>query len=79
MMLRRPQSVRNNYGVHKTTLTCVQIKGQNNINSSTIKTPLFSSDEREKTGVLRGYCRVKGPTCILGLGPESRTEWSEKK
>ena len=79
MKPRRPQSVKNNYGVHKMTLTRVQIKGQNNINAWTIKTPLFSSDEREKTGVLRGYCRVKGPKCILGLGPGPRTEWSEEK
>ena len=75
----RPQSVKKNYGVHKTTLTRVQIKGQNNINAWTIKIPLFSSDQREKIGVLRSYCRVKGPKCILGLGPGPRTEWSEEK
>ena len=29
-----------------------------------------SSNEREKTGVLRGNCRDKGPNYLLGLGRE---------
>jgi len=33
----------------------------------------FPSDEREKTGVLRGYFGVKSPNHILGLGPGPRT------
>ena len=54
-------------------LSRVQVKEQNNINAKKIKTPLFSSDERKKNGVLRVYCRVKGPNHLLGLGPWLRT------
>ena len=70
MTPRGLRSVSGSNGAHKTALSYVQIKWQNNISAQKIKTLLFSSDERKKTGVLRGYCRVKGPNHILGLGRE---------
>ena len=66
-------------GIHGSGYNCHpyprgQIKGQNNISTWKIKTPLFSSNKKEKIGVLRGYCRVKSPNGILGLGPWALTE-----
>ena len=61
-------SVNSNHGMRKMALSCVQIKGQNNINAWKVKTPIFSSNEWEKIRVLMGYCRVKDPDNVLGLG-----------
>ena len=64
MRYRRLRSVRNGYETREATFSCVKIKEKCGINYPKVETPFFSSDRREKTGVLRGYCRNKGPKNI---------------
>ena len=60
MRHRGLRSVRNSYGTHKATFSSVEIKETYGINYPKSKPRFFSLDRREKTEVLRGYCRVKG-------------------
>ena len=66
----RLRSVRNSYETRKATFSSVEIKETYVINYPKSKPHFFSSDKKEKTGVLRGYCRDEGPKNIcwaLGL------------
>ena len=70
MRYRGLQSVKNNYGTCKATFSPVEIKETYGFNYPKSKPHFFSLDKREKTEVLRGYCRDKGPKNIcwaLGL------------
>ena len=70
MRHRGLRSVRNTYGTRKATFSHVEIREKRGISYPKSKPHFFSLDRREKTGVLRGYCRDKGPKNIywaLGL------------
>ena len=70
MRYRGLQSVKNNYGIREATFSRVEISEKRGISYPKSKPHFLSLDRREKTGVLRGYCRDKGPKNIcwaLGL------------
>jgi len=70
MRRRRLWSVRNSYETREATFSHVEIKETYGFNYPESKPHFFSSDEREKTGVLRDYCKVNGSKNIcwvLGL------------
>ena len=70
MRHRKLRSVRNNFETREATFSLVEIREKCGINYPKSKPHFFSSDRREKTGVLRGYCRDKEPNNIcwaLGL------------
>ena len=70
MRHRGLRNVRNSYETRKATFSSVEIKETYVINYPKSKPHFFSSDKKEKTGVLRGYCRDEGPKNIcwaLGL------------
>jgi len=64
------QSVRNSYGTHEATFSHVEIREKCGINYLKSKTHFFSLKRREKTEVLRGYCRdrvLKNICWVLSL------------
>ena len=64
------RSVGNNYGTCKEIFSRVEIREMYGIVIQSQKSIFFSSDRREKIGVLRGCCRDKGSKNIcwaLGL------------
>ena len=70
MRHRGLRSIKNSYGTHEATFSRVKIREKHGINYPKSKPHFFSSDRREKTEVLRGYCRDRGPKNIgwaLGL------------
>ena len=70
MRHRGLRSVRNTYGTRKATFSHVEIREKRGISYPKSKPHFFSLDRREKTGVLKGYYRDKGPKNIcwaLGL------------
>jgi len=70
MRHRGLQSIRNSYRTCDVIFSRAEIKETYGINYPKSKPHFFSSDGRGKTGVLRGYCRDKGPKNIcwtLGL------------
>jgi len=64
MRHRGLRSVRNSYGTRKATFSSVEIKETYVINYPKSKPNFFSSNKKEKIGVLRGYCRDEGPKNI---------------
>ena len=64
MRHRGLRSFRNSYGTCEATFSHMEIREKCGINYPNSKPHFFSSDGREKTGVLKGYCRAKGPKNI---------------
>ena len=58
------RSVRNNYGARETTFSLIEIRENRGISYPKSKPHFFSLDRREKTRVLKGYYRDKGPKNI---------------
>ena len=69
MMLCGLRNIKSNYGARKTVVSHVcESENQVKLICNKSKPHFFSSNEREKTGVLRGYCRDKSPKEELLLG-----------
>ena len=64
MRHRGLRSVRNSYRTHEETFSRVEIREKRGVNYPKSKHHFFSLGRREKTGVLRGYCKNKGPKNI---------------
>jgi len=58
MRCRGLRSVKNSYGTHEVTFSRMEIKETYGFTYPKSKPHFFSLDKREKTGVLRDYCRV---------------------
>ena len=63
------RSVSDNYEARKTTFPHMRINELVSLISWKSKPQFFSLDEREKTEVLRGYCKDMGPNSRIGLWP----------